>query len=75
MRGGDRLLLYTDGVTECRGGAGDLLGTEGLLELASRLPAGAEPWPSLILDALRRYHQDGFFQDDVTVLELLVSDR
>jgi sigma-B regulation protein RsbU (phosphoserine phosphatase) len=37
---GDILVLYTDGITECRNPAGVPLGIDGLLELAEGLPLG-----------------------------------
>ena len=40
---GDRLLLYTDGVTEAMNVAGDLYGTTRLQEVLSALPDGADP--------------------------------
>jgi len=37
---GDILVLYTDGITECRNPAGVPLGIDGLLELAEGVPLG-----------------------------------
>ena len=69
---GDRVLLYSDGVTEARSPTGDLFGLERLVELIERHHLGGLPAP----EALRRIaravldHQRGQLQDDATLLLL-----
>jgi sigma-B regulation protein RsbU (phosphoserine phosphatase) len=66
---GDRLLLYTDGVTEARDPSGELFGTDRLIDLVER-EAGVFPAP----EALRRLchavlqHYDGPPTDDATTM-------
>jgi anti-anti-sigma factor len=70
MEPGDRLLLYTDGVTEARDAAGELFGTQRLIDHAERHAAAGLPAP----ETLRRLahavatHHDGPATDDATLL-------
>lgn len=67
---GDRLLLYTDGITEARSDTGEAFGTRRLIEFAERSSAGGLPVP----ETLRRLshavldHQRGRARDDSTLL-------
>jgi serine phosphatase RsbU (regulator of sigma subunit) len=67
---GDRLLLYTDGITEARDARGRFFGTDGLIGFAERSGADGLPAP----ETLRRLahavleHQRGLLQDDATLL-------
>jgi hypothetical protein len=67
---GDRLLFYTDGVTEARDGEGRLFGLERLVEQTERHASSNMPTP----EVLRRLshavldHQNGVLQDDATLL-------
>jgi stage II sporulation SpoE-like protein len=67
---GDRLLLYTDGVTEARAHDGSLFGTERLVCLAEEGERAGLPAP----ETLRRLalavtrHQDGPPRDDATLM-------
>ena len=72
LQPGDRLLLYTDGITEARNAEGRQFGTSRLIEFAERNSAAALPVP----ETLRRLshavldYQDGRIQDDATLLML-----
>lgn len=69
---GDRLLLYTDGVTEARDAHGAEFGLDRLVDLAERHHHDGLPAP----ETLRRIshavlaHQRGHLQDDATLLLL-----
>jgi hypothetical protein len=67
---GDRLLLYTDGITEARDARGRSFGTNRLIDFAERSGADGLPAP----ETLRRLahdvleHQGGLLQDDATLM-------
>lgn len=67
---GDRLLLYTDGVTEARGADGQQFGVDRFTDFVIRHHADAMP----VAETLRRLvhaileHQQGRLEDDATVL-------
>lgn len=75
---GDRLVLYTDGVTEARDPGGDFFGVERLVDFVTRESAAGRP----AAETLRRLnlailqHQNGVLQDDATtVLVEWLSDE
>jgi hypothetical protein len=67
---GDRVIFYTDGVTEARDGDRNQFGLERLVDFMIRRDADGLPLP----ETLRRListilqHQDGHLQDDATIL-------
>jgi hypothetical protein len=67
---GDRLLLYTDGVTETRDAAGNFFGVERLVNIVTKQSAAGRP----AAETLRRLnlailqHQAGPLQDDATTV-------
>jgi hypothetical protein len=67
---GDRVVFYTDGVTEARDTEGRFFGVDRLVEHLERAAAARQPAP----ETLRRIshdvldHQDGRLQDDATLL-------
>jgi len=69
---GDRVLLYTDGVTEARSPDGDFFGPERLVDLISRNLAGGLPTPETMRRVVRALltHQQGQLSDDATMLLL-----
>ena len=72
---GDRLLIYTDGVTEAENERGEEFGAGRLAELLSRsrgMPA--EGWLDSILEEARRY-TGREFQDDVTLVAACCINR
>ena len=69
---GDRVLFYTDGVTEARSPDGDFFGPERLVDLVSRNLAGGLPTPETMRRVVRALlgHQQGQLSDDATLLLL-----
>ena len=67
---GDRLLLYSDGVTEARDRAGDFFGEERLVEMTEHAAASGLSAPETLrrLAAAVLDHQGGRLQDDATLL-------
>jgi sigma-B regulation protein RsbU (phosphoserine phosphatase) len=67
---GDRLLLFTDGVTELRNSAGEEFGEERLIELLTEnRDLDAEALRDRIVEAVMSF-SGGEFQDDATLLVL-----
>ncbi len=71
MGAGDLLLLYTDAVTEAKGGDGRLLGEAGLLELLGGLdPTQPEALVRGILEGVGRFREGAEADDDTTLILL-----
>ena len=72
LRPGDRVVLYTDGVTEARRD-GELFGSDRLIDLLVRMPAAsdARQTADAIVDAAVDF-QDGRTVDDIAVVVLSV---
>jgi serine phosphatase RsbU (regulator of sigma subunit) len=73
------LLLYTDGLIEGRQPSGDVLWTDGLLELLREVTGAPEPWrddPAAMLDGvMERVRSLSTAQTDDVAAVLLVCDR
>ena len=69
---GDRVLFYTDGVTDARSPDGDFFGPERLVDLIARNLAGGLPTPETMRRVVRALltHQQGQLTDDATMLLL-----
>jgi sigma-B regulation protein RsbU (phosphoserine phosphatase) len=73
LREGDRLLYFTDGVTEAANDAGELFGEERLLRLlVENRRKTASELRETILAAVADF-SGGSFQDDVTLMALAVE--
>lgn len=68
---GDRVLLYSDGVTEARTSTGELFGLERLVDLVARSAGGAPPPEATrrLMHAIEE-HNDGPMRDDATLVVL-----
>jgi serine phosphatase RsbU (regulator of sigma subunit) len=67
---GDRVLLYSDGITEARDERGRYFGEDRLVELTERTATAGLPAPETLrrLAAAVLEHQSGQLQDDATLL-------
>jgi sigma-B regulation protein RsbU (phosphoserine phosphatase) len=70
---GDTLVLYTDGITEARTPAGDLLGMTRFDDILSRCTGTAAEMAAQALAAVDRFTEGGPFTDDRTLLVARVS--
>lgn len=71
LQPGDRLLLMTDGITECRDANGEELGEEGLIEMMRRNhPMRGEAFLDALEWDLEQFTASGEFSDDVSALLL-----
>lgn len=71
---GDRLLLFSDGITECPDGNGGMLEEEGLVDImqTNHKLKGPDLFEALIWD-LNKYAQDQDFPDDISAILLEFS--
>lgn len=67
---GDRVVLYTDGITEARSPDGAFFGIKRLVDLLTRAEADHMPPPETVRRVVRELlaHQRGQLQDDATLL-------
>jgi serine phosphatase RsbU (regulator of sigma subunit) len=76
---GDRLLLYTDGITEARSPDGSFFGEKRLADFISAAAAAGEPAPETVRRLMRHVldHQADQLQDDasIVVLEWRTGDQ
>ncbi len=69
MAPGDRLLIYSDGLTECPGPDDEMLGEEGLATLLrTRREVGGEALLDSLVEGLGDYADQGEFPDDVSAV-------
>ena len=77
LEAGDRLLLTSDGVTECADPAGNLLDDDGLAQILVNHQGAQElEFFDVMIDALTEYSKSSTFDDDVSavMLEFKKSD-
>jgi serine phosphatase RsbU (regulator of sigma subunit) len=67
---GDRLLMYSDGITEARNAHGEFFGEQRLVDFTGRAELAALPAPETLrrLTAAVLAHQGGRLQDDATLV-------
>ncbi|WP_432126035.1 PP2C family protein-serine/threonine phosphatase [Streptomyces sp. bgisy082] len=70
LQPGDRILLYSDGVTEARSPGGDFYGEERLADTVIRATAAGAPAPEALRRLVQglRQHQSHKLRDDATIL-------
>ena len=69
---GDRLLLYTDGITEARSPDGEFFGEQRLADFISAAAAAGDPAPEMVRRLMRHIlaHQADQLQDDASIVVL-----
>ena len=69
---GDRLVLYTDGITEARSPDGEFFGEQRLADFISAAAAAGDPAPETVRRLMRHVleHQAGQLQDDASIVVL-----
>ena len=68
---GDRLVIYSDGLTDCRNPAGYTFGEERLKAAADASPSSTpEPLSKTVSERLREWRGDGDPDDDISMLVL-----
>ena len=70
LQPGDRLLLYTDGITEARSPAGEFFGEQRLADFIAAAVASGEPAPETVRQLMRHVvtHQADQLQDDASIV-------
>jgi serine phosphatase RsbU (regulator of sigma subunit) len=73
LTSGDRLLLFTDGVTEAANAAEEEFGEERLIKLVEQnVELGAANLQKMVMEAVAEF-SNGDFQDDVTLIVMAVE--
>ena len=73
LRSGDRVLMYTDGITESRNSVGEEFGEDRLIDLVLRFePNDAATLAEAAIGAARRF-SNGNVEDDLTVVSIGVD--
>jgi len=72
LQPGDRLVLYTDGITEARSPEGEFFGEQRLADFISAAAAAGDPAPETVRRLMRHvlHHQADQLQDDASIVIL-----
>jgi len=71
LEAGDRLILYSDGITECQNTEGEAFGDANLQAVATAAtPASSQSLSDKLADSLREWRGSSDFEDDISVLVL-----
>jgi serine phosphatase RsbU (regulator of sigma subunit) len=72
LQPGDRLVLYTDGITEARSPRGEFFGEQRLADFISTAVAAGDPAPETVRRLMRHVlaHQADQLQDDASIVVL-----
>lgn len=74
LQSGDRVLMFTDGLTEAKDAAGHELGDDGLTALVMQFAANPlEDWVDAIVGEATRHRGSAGLSDDITVVALEVA--
>jgi sigma-B regulation protein RsbU (phosphoserine phosphatase) len=65
---GDRLLVFSDGVTEAADGSDEMFGEDRLVDAAATFDGDIEDLPAHILGEVERFVGSSAQQDDITVI-------
>lgn len=76
LQSGDMLFLFTDGITEAKNHAGELLGRRHVLQLASEhINATAQQMVELMVEEVHRHAADAEQSDDITLLVIRWKEK
>jgi len=76
VKRGDKIILYTDGVTDCRNQTGDMFGHERLLELIKENPkSNSYRLTHFIVEELEDFAGKAARQDDLTLLIIEIQEK
>jgi serine phosphatase RsbU (regulator of sigma subunit) len=71
LQPGDRVLFYTDGITEARSADGEVFGEQRLIDFVIKATAAGEPSPEAtrrLLHAILEHHDDQLRDDAVVMI-------
>lgn len=71
LKPGNRILLYTDGVTEARNKLSKFYGQQRLLKISHKLTNNPEKNLNILINDIRKFEKGAVQSDDITLLELI----